>query len=243
MAGAARFYGSPEHREHWSLLVDSVKTGKPSVPTLRGQEFFEYLAGEPDLAGLFDQAMTSVSELAVGPIVAGYNFSNYSTIVDVGGGHGRLLAAILEATPTAQGVLYDLPQVVAGAATLLERHGVGDRVRIESGSFFEAVPAGGEVYILKLIIHDWPDMEAVKILRSVREATGPAATVLLVEQVIPKHDRDFLGKWSDLEMLLCLAARERTAAEYRDLLAQAGFQMTRVVQTASPFSLVEAKPS
>lgn len=243
MAGGARFYGSPQHREHWSSLVDSVRTGRPSVPALRGQEFFDYLAGEPDLARLFDEAMTSVSELAVGPIVAGYDFSGYSTIVDVGGGHGRLLAAILAATPAARGVLYDQPQVVADAPNLLRRFGIEDRVRIESGSFFEAVPAGGDVYVLKMIIHDWPDEQAVTILRNVRDAAGPGAKLLLVEQVIPTHDREFLGKWADLEMLLCLAARERTAAQYRDLLARAGFQLTRVVQTAAPFSLVEAKPS
>jgi C-methyltransferase len=243
MAGGARFYGSAQHREHWSLLVDSVRTGRPSVPTLRGQEFFDYLAGEPDLGRLFDQAMTSVSELAVGPIVAGYDFSDYSTIVDVGGGHGRLLAAILAATSAAHGVLYDQPQVVADAPNLLRQHGIEARVRIESGSFFEAVPAGGDLYVLKMIIHDWPDEQAVSILRNVHDAAGPGATVLLVEQVIPTHDREFLGKWADLEMLLCAGARERTAAEYRDLLDRAGFQLTRVVQTAAPFSLVEAKPS
>jgi C-methyltransferase len=243
MAGGARFYGSPQHREHWSRLVDSVRTGRPSVPTLRGQEFFDYLAGEPELARLFDQAMTSISELTVGPIVAGYDFSGYSTIVDVGGGHGRLLAAVLSATPAAQGVLYDQPQVVADAPKLLRQHGIDDRVRIESGSFFETVPAGGDAYILKMIIHDWPDEQAITILRNVRDAAGPAGTVLLVEQVIPTHDREFSGKWSDLEMLLCLAARERTADEYRDLLARAGLHLTRVVQTAAPFSIVEARPS
>src|ERR1700744_6353011 len=243
MAGGARFYGSPQHREHWSLLVDSVRTGRPSVPTLRGQEFFDYLAGEPDLARLFDEAMTSVSELAVGPIVAAYDFNGYSTIVDVGGGLGRLLAAILAATPGAQGVLYDQPQVVADAPALLQQRGIDGRVRIESGSFFETVPAGGDLYVLKLVIHAWPDEQAGIILRKARDAAGPRGTLLLVEQVIPTHDREFLGKWSDLEMLLCLAARERTAAESRDLLAHAGFQLTRVVQTASPFSLVEAKPS
>jgi C-methyltransferase len=158
---------------HWSLLVDSVRTGRPSVPTLRGQEFFDYLAGEPDLARLFDQVMTSVSELAVGPIVAGYDFSGYSTIVDVGGGHGRLLAAILAATPAAQGVLYDQPQVVADAPTLLQEHGIDARVRIERGSFFETVPAGGDLYVLKLIIQDWPDEQAVTILRNVRLSLQP----------------------------------------------------------------------
>ena len=126
-------------------------------------------------------------------------------------------------------------------SNLLCERNVADRVRIEAGSFFDSVPVGGDVYVLKNIIHDWPDEKAVQILRNVRTAAGPRATVLLVELVIPDHDRDFPGKWADLEMLLNLAARERTAAEYRNLLSQAGFQMTRVVQTASPLSLVEAQ--
>lgn len=240
MFGAARFYGSRQHREHWSLLGQSVRTGKESISGLRGKEAFDYLAAEPELGELFNQAMTSVSELAVAPVVGGYDFSAYPTIVDVGGGHGRLLAAILAATPTAQGVLYDLPQVVAGAPALLRERNVADRVRIEEGSFFDSVPSGGDAYVLKNVIHDWPDDKAVQILRNVRAVAGARATVLLVELVIPEHNREFLGKWADLEMLLCAAARERTAAEYRDLLTQARFRMTRVVQTASPFSIVEA---
>ena len=114
-------------------------------------------------------------------------------------------------------------------------------MRIADGSFFDSVPGGGDAYVLKNIIHDWPDEKALQILRNVRAAAGPRATVLLVEFVIPKHDRDFPGKWVDLEMMLNLGARERTAAEYRDLLSQAGFRMTRVVQTASPLSVVEAR--
>ena len=123
-------------------------------------------------------------------------------IVDVGGGHGRLLAAILSAAPTARGVLYDLPDVVAAAPAQLRKLGVAERVRVEAGSFFESIPAGGDTYVLKHIIHDWPDDEAVVILRKLRAACGAAATVLLVELVIPGHDRDFIGKWADLEMLL-----------------------------------------
>ena len=241
MTSAARFYGSREQRERWTLLVDSVRTGKTVVPVLRGKESFDYFAGQPELAELFNQTMTSVSELADGTVVAGYDFSAYPTIVDVGGGHGPLLAAILAGAPASRGVLYDLPSVVAHAPNLLRDHKVADRVRIAEGSFFDSVPAGGDAYILKNIIHDWPDEKAVQILRNVRAAAGPRATVLLVELVIPKHDRDFPGKWVDLEMLLNLGARERTAAEYQELLSQAGFQMTRVVQTASPLSVVEAR--
>jgi C-methyltransferase len=241
MACAARFYGSAEQRERWTLIVDSIRTGETVVPALRGQHSFDYFAEQPELAELFNQTMTSISQLTTAPLIAGYDFSAYPTIVDVGGGHGQLLAAILAAAPASRGVLYDLPRVVASAPSLLREHSVADRVRIAEGSFFDSVPGGGDAYVLKNIMHDWPDEKAVQILRNVRAAAGPEATVLLVELVIPQHDRDFPGKWADLEMLLNLGARERTAAEYRDLLSQAGFRMTRVVQTASPLSVVEAR--
>ncbi len=241
MSCAAQFYGSAEQRERWTLLVDSIRTGNTVVPTLRGMESFDYFAGQHELAELFNQTMTSVSELTDGSVVAGYDFSTYSTIVDVGGGHGPLLATILAGAPASRGVLYDLPRVVADAPRLLGEHHVGNRVRIAEGSFFDSVPAGGDAYILKNILHDWPDDKAVQILRNVRTAAGPRAAVLLIELVIPKHDRDFPGKWVDLEMLLNLGARERTADEYQALLGRAGLQMTRVVQTASPLSVVEAR--
>jgi C-methyltransferase len=241
MAWAAQFYGSREQRERWTLLVDSIRTGRSVVPAMHGKESFDYFAEHPAHAELFNRTMTSISELTDASVVAGYDFSAYSTIVDVGGGHGPLLAAILSAAPNSQGVLYDLSTVVSSASELLCANDVAERMYIEAGSFFDSVPSGGDAYVLKNIIHDWPDEKAVQILRNVRTAAGPHATVLLIELVIPDHNRDFPGKWADLEMLLNLAARERTAVEYEKLLNQAGFRMTRVVQTASPLSVVEAR--
>lgn len=242
LAGMARFVGAPQQREHWSALADAVRSGRSVVPTLRGKPFFEYLAGEPELSRIFNDAMTGTSDLSIAPLVAAYDFSGLSTIVDVGGGHGRLLAAILNAAPQARGVLFDQPQVVAGAAAELRQHHVEDRVRIVEGSFFEDdLPAGGDAYVLKNIIHDWPDDDAVRILTKVRTAAAPGSYVLLLEQVIADHDRDIPAKWIDLEMLVMVDGRERTAAEYGRLLQQAGFQLTRVVETASPFGIVEAR--
>jgi DNA-binding transcriptional ArsR family regulator len=240
VAAMARFVGAPQHREHWSHLTGAIRTGRAVVTELRGKPMFEYLADEPELAEIFNAAMTNSSGVAIASVTAAYDFSPYGTIVDVGGGHGRLLAAILNATPDARGVLFDLPQVVAGAPALLEEHHVADRVRIVEGSFFDAVPDGGDAYVLKSVIHDWPDDDAVRILRNVRSATGAGKNVLLVENVIPRHNREFAGKWSDLEMLVVAGARERTSSEYGRLLSRAGFRMTRVVGTASPFSVVEA---
>ncbi len=243
MYGWARLVGAPQHREHWSLLVEAVKSGEAVLPKLRGKEAFEYLKDEPELAQAFNEAMTTLSDLAAVAVVAGYDFGRYRTIVDVGGGHGALLAAVLTATPNARGVLFDLPEVVTEASALLRRQGVEDRVRVEAGSFFDGIPSGGDAYILKSVIHDWPDAQAVAILRNVREAADADATLLLVELVLPAHEREFAGKWVDLEMLVQANGRERTAAEYRDLLRQTGFRMRRIVQTAAPFSVIEATPA
>ncbi|AKS31953.1 methyltransferase [Mycolicibacterium goodii] len=239
MAGMAKFVGAAQHREHWSHLVDAVRTGESAVRTLRGMEAFEYIAAEPGLGAIFNDAMTSMSELAITPLVAAYDFSRFGTIADVGGGHGRLLSAILAAAPQADGVLYDLPHVVEGAPEMLTRHGVLDRVRVVPGSFFDGVPQGADLYVLKNIIHDWADAPAAQILRNVRAAARPGATLVLVEGVIPDHDRGVPLKWVDMEMLIGNAARERTEAQYRRLYTEAGFRLTRVVPTASPYSLIE----
>jgi hypothetical protein len=124
---------------------------------------------------------------------------------------------------------------------VLHEYNVADRVRIAEGSFFDGVPNGGDAYILKNIVHDWTDEKALQILRNVRTAAGPRTKILLVEMVVREHNRDSPGNWADLEMLLNLGSRERTADEYRELLSQAGFRMTRVVHTASPLSVVEAE--
>ena len=240
LAGMARLVGLPQHRECWSHLTDAVRTGEAVIPKLHGKSGFEVLADEPVIAEIFNRAMTSMSELAVASVTAAYDFSRYGTVVDVGGGHGRLLAAILDVTPQARGILFDLPEVLTGAPAVLAEHHVADRVRVVEGSFFDEVPYGGDAYVLKNVIHDWPDDDPVKILGNVRTAAGTGKHVLLVECVIPRHGREFVGKWMDLEMLVCAGGRERTADEYGLLLRRAGFRMTRVVETASPFSVVEA---
>lgn len=240
LRSAARFVGAPQHREHWSHLTTAIRTDRAVVAELRGKPIFEYLAEEKDYDEVFNEAMTSASTLAIGPVVAGYDFSRFATIVDVAGGHGRLLAAILKATPQARGILFDQPHVVADAPTLLKQHRVADRVRVAEGSFFEEITSGGDAYVLKHIVHDWSDDKALQILRNVRKAAGAGKHVLLVEQVLPEHDRDFVGNLLDLEVLVEFDGRERTAAGYAELLDRAGFRMTRVVDTASPYSVVEA---
>ncbi len=241
MAAMARSIGSRQHREHWSLLTEAIKTGTSVVPALRGKSFFDYMGDEPEFGQIFNNAMTSLSGLSIGPVVDAYDFTPYSTIVDVAGGHGRLLAAILASAPNAQGMLYDLPEVIAGATPLLRESHVAERVRLAEGSFFDGVPAGGDAYVLKHIIHDWDDDASVQILRNVRSAAAAGAALLLIETVIPEDDSASISKWTDMEMLLINNGRERTASEYRRLLEKAGFQMIGVVDTASRFSIIEGR--
>ena len=241
VAAFARFVGARQHREHWSLLTDAIKTGTSIVSGLRGTGFFDYLGTDLEFGQIFNDAMTSASGWAIGPVVDAYDFTPYHTVVDVGGGHGRLLAAILLSAPDAQGVLYDLPEVIAGATPLLQENHVAERVRLAEGSFFDGVPAGGDAYVLKYIIHDWDDDASLKILRNVRTAAAPGATLLLLETVIPDDDSRSPGKLLDMVMLLLNDGRERTADEYRRLLDEAGFRLTRVMDTASQLNIIEAR--
>lgn len=240
-AGPARMFGSQEHREIWSHLADAIRSGEGIVPVLYGTSGFEFLNQDPERVEVFGKCMADITEMVVGSLVAAYPFDAYPTIVDVGGGTGQNLAAVLNAAPASKGVLYDLPAVVADVEPLLRARHVADRVQVAEGSFFDSVPPGGNLYMLKQIVHDWPDAEAVRILQNVRSAAPTGATIVLIEYVVPDDNRDHVGHWSDLEMLVMQAGRERTAAEYRSLLDAAGFHMTRVVPTISPMSLVEAR--
>jgi hypothetical protein len=186
--------------------------------------------------------MTAVSEMSVPGILAAYDFSAFHTIADIGGGHGRLLAAILQQAPRAKGILFDLASVTAGAPPLLAEHGVADRVTIESGSCLESVPAGADAYVLKHVIESFDDTAALRILQNVRKHIPDGGRVLLIEMVLPDDDSPDIGKLIDMEMLVSVGGRERTAAEYTDILEQAGFRRLRVVPTAAPVSVIEAEP-
>ena len=242
MAPMLQFAGHPKHWEHWGQLLYSVQTGKTSLEMLRGMPAFEYLETDPELAAVFNNAMTGLSDMVVDTLLPAYDFSKFSTIVDVGGGHGRLLAAVLQQATAARGVLFDLPSVVAGAGPMLEASGVSDRITVTGGSFFESVPEGADAYLLKTIIHDWDEDSAVAILRNIRKAMAPHGTVALIEMVLPEGTPYHPGMLLDLEMLVAAGGQERTAAEYAELLARAGLRQSRVVPTAGPLSLVEAVP-
>jgi len=208
---------------------------------------WEKMAQDPDDAALFNAAMVATSRRAGKDLAAAYDFTGVEVVVDVAGGNGALLAAVLRHLPSARGILFDLPAGLLGAAELMGQAGVSDRVKIVEGSFFEAVPMGGDLYMLKSIVHDWDDESAVEILKACRRAMKPTARLILYERFLPERidpSGDSLGTvMSDLHMMVVLGGRERTTAEYGALLAAAGLRLTREVRTESEFYVVEARPA
>jgi hypothetical protein len=230
------------HFRTYGELLHSVQTGQPAVEKVVGAPVFEYVAGDPAFAERFNNGMTSMSAAAVAAALKAYDFGGIDVLVDVAGGHGMVLTSILRTYPTMRGVLFDVDHVIAGAATLIARAGVTDRCQTVSGDFFTAVPPGGDAYIMKHIIHDWDDERALVILKNIhRELRGtPRGTVILLESVVQPGNVPDFGKLIDLEMLLFPGGRERTAEEFADLFARAGFELARIVPTESPLSVIEA---
>jgi hypothetical protein len=241
MRALAIMYAEEQYRA-WGELVHSVRTGEMAFDHQFGMGYFEYLAQHPEADRVFNEAMTGWTHQLVGAVVDTYDFSPFKTVVDVGGGYGALLAAILQSNPGTQGILFEQPHVVASATEQLVAAGVADRCTVVGGDFFAAVPAGGDAYVLSQILHDWDDEHCVAILGQCRQAMPDHGKLLVVELVLPEGDEPFLGKWLDLHMLVLLGGRERTAAEYDALFQAAGFKLARVVPTPPGPSVVEAVP-
>jgi hypothetical protein len=227
----------------WGHMLHAVKTGETAFQRVHGERAFDYLAKHPDVGRMFNEAMTDFVAQNIRAVVAAYDFTPLKTIVDVGGGRGSLITAILEASPASRGVVFDLPAVIEGAMHEVAVRGLADRCACMAGDFFQSVPKGGDGYLLASIVHDWDDHASAAILRSCRRAMEDDARLLLVEMVIPSGDAPFFGKLLDLEMLVCFGGRERTEAEYRELLHAGGFELLRTVPTQAPASIVEAKPA
>jgi hypothetical protein len=224
----------------WGEFMYSLQTGKSGFEKHLGMPIFDWLAKHPEEASRFSETMVGIHGDEPAKVAAAYDFSGFKKVVDVGGATGNLIAAILARHPGPRGMLYDLPHVVRDAPSLLTSRGVVDRVTIESGSFFERVPAGGDAYVLSHIIHDWSEEQCLTILSHCRRAMGPTSRLLIVEMVLPPGNTPHPGKMLDLMMLVGPGGRERTEQEYAGLLRKAGFRLTRVVPTESAVSLVEA---
>lgn len=243
LAGWATYVGRPYYREAWTGLLDSVRTGQNAFATVHGMPVWEYRVHHPDEQVVFDGAMSATAGVVVRAVVASYDFSRFGTIADIGGSVGTLLAAILRANPAVQGLLFDQPAVAADAAPHLQSAGVAERCTVVGGSFFEAVPEGADAYLMKAVIHDWLDAEAIEILRSCRRAMRDDATLLLVEQLLGQGPDPVQTAFSDLNMLVSPGGRERTLDEYDALLTAAGFSFIGAVETGTPVFVIEARPT
>ncbi|MBA2340034.1 MAG: methyltransferase [Pyrinomonadaceae bacterium] len=239
MRNGAIFMGEEWHWRVWGNMLYSVRTGKPAWGQVHGAEVFDYFSSNPEQAEIFNRAMTDMSVGIAPAIVEAYDFSNFKTLCDIAGGHGFLLSQVLKANRDMKGILFDMPPVIAGADGVLEREGVTERVEKVSGDFFARVPEGADAYMMKHIIHDWDDERALRILRNIRAAIKEDGKILIVEVVVPEGNEPHYSKLLDLEMLTSPGGMERTAEEYRALLAAADFRLTRIIETKSPFSIIE----
>ena len=234
--------GNKFHFELYPEMLHAVKTGETVVEKVFGVSCFGYLEKDKEVSEVFNAAMTMFSKALAPAVIEAYDFSwlNGKTLVDIGGGHGYLLTEILKKNPEVRGIVFDLDHVVAGTPARIRAAGLAPRCGTASGDFFQSVPAG-DAYIMKHIIHDWSDENALKILKSCHRAAKGAAKVLLVEAVLTPGNEPNFAKWLDLEMLLLPGGRERTEEEFARLFAQAGFRLKRVVKTKSPVCVLEAE--
>jgi O-methyltransferase/methyltransferase family protein len=236
VGGWAAFVGRPYHWQAWGALLHGVQTGENAFRSVHGADVWAYRAEHPEEGAIFDAAMTAIMLRANGHLLAAYDFGRFARVVDVGGGRGAFLSAILEANPGMRGVLFDQPQVVEGAD-------VGERCEVVGGSFFEAVPEGADAYVLKAVLHDWEDDDALRILRSCRAAMAPAAVLLVVERDLGAPNEHPDAKLSDLNMMVGAGGRERTRDEFATLLAAGGFELASTTPTAIGLSVFEAHPA
>jgi hypothetical protein len=238
----AAMHGREWHELGWANLEYCVRTGKQALDKFYGMPIFKYFEQNPDEAQIFNQAMSDLSMID-GPAVAdAYSFDSISSLVDVAGGHGFLLATILARNPHMKGTLYDLPRVIEGA-----RNGplkpLLSRCTLASGDMFSSVPAGADAYIMKHIIHDWPDDRCVDILKACRQGVNAGGKLLVVDNVIRPGNEFAPGKFLDLQMLIFPGGCERTEEQFRNLFERSGWRLTRIIPTSAPQSIVEGVPA
>ena len=236
MRAFAQMFGLPVFWATFEAMGHSVRTGEPATTEVFPDGFWAYLAEHPAAGRVFNAAMRAKAHGAVAGILAAYDFSGFSTIGDIGGGNGHLLRAILDAVPTAHGVLFDLPQVVEEAAGI-----ASERLTLQDGDFFRDALPSCDAYLLMEIIHDWGDDESAAILRAVRQAAAPGAAVLVIEAIVPDDAGPDWSKMLDVHMLTLLGGRQRTQREYAALLAQSGFRFLREIDTGAGVSILEAE--
>ncbi len=235
----AAIYAGEENYKATGELLHSVRTGETAFDHLYGKGHFDWLGDHPDESSTFNKAMAQSLRRRANPVES-YDFSRKRLVVDVGGGRGDLISSIMQANPGLKGILFDLPQGMGEAELHLKTKGVADRCRVMSGSFFDSVPEGGDVYVLSRILHDWPDDKAATILANCRKAMKKGDTLLIRDSVLTDHDE--IGSQQDLTMMIMTGGVERTESEWKSLLKPAGFSLTKVHKKEGQLDLVEANP-
>lgn len=228
-----------EHYPAWENVLYSVRTGEIAFNDRFGMSNWEYWSKHPEHADTFNKGMSDLTALTEPGLIAAYDFSEFDSIVDVGGGRGTLLASILKQNASASGIVLDLPHVIELARQDPATTAIGNRIELVEGDFFESVPAGGDAYILKWILHDWNDAQCITILKNCREAIAPTGKLLVIEAPLPGRNEPSLNKFMDLNMLVMTGGCERTESEYRDLFAAAGFRLQQIIATPTGFSWLE----
>lgn len=234
--------GEEWHLRMWGDILHSVKTGSGAFDHVHGMSSFEYFQKHPESGALFYEAMTNLTAQVSAAVLAAYDFSNLGGIVDVGCGNGTFTTAILKAHPHLAATLFDLPHVIENARGVIESEGIADRCEFVSGDFFASVSGRGEAHVLKNIVHDWDDERAITLLANCRKAMPENGRLLVVEMVVQPGNEPSPAKMFDITMMVAEGGRERTEAEHRELFRAAGFELSRVVPTPSPVSVLEALP-
>ncbi len=228
--------------DNWKEMLYSLQTGKTSQSKVHKMDSFEFFTQNKEAGEIFNRAMTDISKPDIPAFIHAYDFSGIRHIVDIAGGHGKLLAGVLQSNPDMRGALFDLPSVIESAGQLLKKEGVENRVNLVPGSFFDSVPEQADAYMMKHIIHDWDDEYCKKILQNVRKVIGKNGKLLILEMVVPEGNQPNPAKVLDIQMLLTAGGKERTEDEFRKLLHNAGFSLARIIPTQSPMCVIEAVP-
>jgi hypothetical protein len=244
MTAIVRLFGSEMVQNYWRDFAFCLRTGEPAFKKLGPDANpFTAFADDPEAAANFDKAMATFAPQSAAAVASAYDFGGFDTVVDVGGGNGALLIGILSQYPDLRGVVFDLPDVAGRAETEIDAAGLGGRLAAEGGSFFEAVPEGRDVNLLKHVIHDWNDEDAGRILAVCRKAMPAHAKLLVVEGLYPARidgSVDSRGATAnDVNMLVATGGRQRSEDEFRHLFTDAGLELTRIVPTAASVSVIE----
>jgi hypothetical protein len=234
--------GREWHGRGWAYLEYCVRTGNPAMQQIYGVPVFDYLKQHPEEAQIFNDAMSALSMIDSPAVAEAYNFAGIRTIVDIAGGHGLLLATILERNPHLQGTLYEMPHVLEGARSGPLKP-VMDRCTLASGDMFSSVPAGADAYIMKHIIHDWSDDRCIQLLQACRKGANPGGKLLVVDSVIQPGNDFSPGKFLDLQMMIFPSGCERTEKQFRELFAASGWRLNHIIPTAAQDSIVEGVPA